>query len=120
MQMNPASPGLSFHKLDKCKDKNFWSIRASDDIRVIVHKTNNSLMLCYVDHHALFGQVGQKYSASAVTAGTLKPCTLVEQGKSLCQAVCVETSPDAFLASKEWIAAIHALGLLSIGLQFCF
>lgn len=51
MQLNPASPGLSFHKLDKCKDKNFWSIRVSDDIRVIVHKTNNSLMLCYVDHH---------------------------------------------------------------------
>ncbi|MBM3273066.1 DNA helicase [Candidatus Kaiserbacteria bacterium] len=51
MQINPASPGLSFHKLDKCKDKNFWSIRVSDDIRVIVHKTNNSLMLCYVDHH---------------------------------------------------------------------
>lgn len=51
MQMNPASPGLSFHKLDKCKDKNFWSIRSSDDIRVIVHKTKDSLMLCYVDHH---------------------------------------------------------------------
>jgi len=51
MQMNPASPGLNFHKLDKCKDKNFWSIRVSDDIRVIVHKTNSSLMLCYVDHH---------------------------------------------------------------------
>jgi len=51
MQINPASPGFSFHKLDKCKDKNFWSIRVSDDIRVIVHKTNNSLMLCYVDHH---------------------------------------------------------------------
>lgn len=51
MQLNPASPGLSFHKLEKCKDKNFWSIRVSDDIRVIVHKTNNSLMLCYVDHH---------------------------------------------------------------------
>lgn len=51
MQMNPANPGLKFHKLEKCKDKNFWSIRASDDIRVIVHKTSNSLMLCYVDHH---------------------------------------------------------------------
>lgn len=51
MQLDPTSPGLSFHKLDKCKDKNFWSIRASDDIRVIVHKTNSSLMLCYVDHH---------------------------------------------------------------------
>jgi hypothetical protein len=51
MQMNPASPGLSFHKLEKCKDKNFWSIRVSDDIRIIIHKTSNNLMLCYVDHH---------------------------------------------------------------------
>jgi superfamily I DNA/RNA helicase len=42
---------LSFHRLDKCKDKNFWSIRVSNDIRAIVHKTNSSLMLCYVDHH---------------------------------------------------------------------
>ncbi len=51
MQMNPSSPGLNFHKLEKCKDKNFWSIRVNDDIRVIVHKTSNSVMLCYVDHH---------------------------------------------------------------------
>ena len=32
LQMNPASPGLSFHKLDKAKDKNFWSVRVSGDI----------------------------------------------------------------------------------------
>ncbi len=25
LQMNPAGNGLSFHKLDKAKDKNFWS-----------------------------------------------------------------------------------------------
>lgn len=36
LQMNPASSGMSFHKLDKAKDKNFWSVRASDDIRLIV------------------------------------------------------------------------------------
>ena len=36
---NPASPGMSFHKLDKAKDKNFWSVRVSSDIRLIVHKT---------------------------------------------------------------------------------
>jgi hypothetical protein len=51
LQLNPASPGLSFHKLDKAKDKNFWSVRVSGDLRVIVHKTRHSLMLCYVDHH---------------------------------------------------------------------
>src|SRR5713101_7840441 len=51
LQMNPASPGLSFHKLDKARDKNFWSLRVSSDIRLIVHKTQGSLLLCYVDHH---------------------------------------------------------------------
>src|SRR5207237_626432 len=36
LQLNPANPGMSFHKLDKAKDKNFWSVRASSDIRLIV------------------------------------------------------------------------------------
>jgi mRNA-degrading endonuclease RelE of RelBE toxin-antitoxin system len=51
LQLNPASPGLKFHKLDKAKDKNFWSVRVSRDIRLIVHKTQSSLLLCYVNHH---------------------------------------------------------------------
>ena len=51
LQMNPANPGMSFHKLDKAKDKNFWSVRVSRDIRIIVHKSESSLLLCYVDHH---------------------------------------------------------------------
>ena len=49
--MNPAGPGLSFHKLEKAKDKSFWSVRVSRDIRLIVHKTEGSLLLCYVGHH---------------------------------------------------------------------
>ena len=51
LQLNPASPGMSFHKLDQAKDKNFWSVRVNADIRLIVHKTPGSLLLCYVDHH---------------------------------------------------------------------
>lgn len=51
LQMNPVNPGMSFHKLDKARDKNFWSVRVSSDIRLIVHKTDASLLLCYVDHH---------------------------------------------------------------------
>ncbi len=51
LQMNPANPGMSFHKLDKARDKHFWSVRVSSDIRLIVHKTASSLLLCYVDHH---------------------------------------------------------------------
>src|SRR5882757_9944872 len=51
LQLNPANPGMSFHKLDKARDKNFWSVRVSSDIRLIVHKNDGSLLLCYVDHH---------------------------------------------------------------------
>ncbi len=51
LQANPANPGMQFHRIDKAKDKNFWSVRVGRDIRVIVHKTNASLLLCYVGHH---------------------------------------------------------------------
>src|SRR6266542_2965819 len=51
LQLNPAGHGLSFHKLDRARDKNFWSLRASRDVRLIVHRTESSLLLCYVGHH---------------------------------------------------------------------
>lgn len=51
LQMNPASPGMQFHKLDQAKDKNFWSVRVNRDVRLIVHKTDTSLLLCFVGHH---------------------------------------------------------------------
>lgn len=51
LQLNPANPGMQFHKLNKPKDRNFWSVRVSADIRLIVHKTADSLLLCYVGHH---------------------------------------------------------------------
>jgi len=51
LQVNLESPGLSYHKLDRAKDKGFWSVRVSDDIRIIVHRSEASLLVCYVDHH---------------------------------------------------------------------
>lgn len=51
LQMNPANPGMQFHRVDRAKDKNFWSVRAGRDLRVIVHKTDANLLLCYAGHH---------------------------------------------------------------------
>jgi len=51
LQMNPDQPGLQFHRIDKSKDPNFWSVRVSRDIRIIVHKTGDSLMLAFAGHH---------------------------------------------------------------------
>jgi mRNA-degrading endonuclease RelE of RelBE toxin-antitoxin system len=51
LQMNPAAPGLQFHRIDKSKDSNFWSMRVNRDVRLIVHKTDDSFLICYVAHH---------------------------------------------------------------------
>ena len=51
LQMDPSAPGLSFHKLDRARDKNFWSVRINRDLRLIVHRTTSSVMLAYVGHH---------------------------------------------------------------------
>jgi superfamily I DNA/RNA helicase/mRNA-degrading endonuclease RelE of RelBE toxin-antitoxin system len=51
LQINPASPGMNFHRLEKPRDKNFFSVRINDDVRLILHRTPSSLLLCYVDHH---------------------------------------------------------------------
>jgi len=57
--MNRVGNGMRFHKIEKAKDPDFWSVRVGRDIRLIVHKTAAaradapvaSLLLCYVDHH---------------------------------------------------------------------
>lgn len=51
LQIEPSGSGMQFHRLDRAKDKHFWSVRVSRDIRIIVHKTDKSLLLCYVNHH---------------------------------------------------------------------
>jgi hypothetical protein len=49
--LNLSSPGLRFHRLERPRDPNFWSVRVNEDIRLIVHRTPTSLLLCYVGHH---------------------------------------------------------------------
>jgi len=43
LQLNPVNPGMQLHKIEKSKDRNFWSVRVGADIRLIVHKTAGSL-----------------------------------------------------------------------------
>ena len=51
LQLDPSRPGFQLHRLDGARDPNFRSVRVSRDIRIIVHQTQDSFMLCYVDHH---------------------------------------------------------------------
>ena len=39
LQMNPANPGMLFHRLEKARDPSFWSVRVNRDSRVIIFPT---------------------------------------------------------------------------------
>src|SRR3954453_7187108 len=51
LQMDRSGPGLQLHRIDNSKDPNFWSARVNRDVRLILHKTDDSLLVAYVDHH---------------------------------------------------------------------
>jgi len=51
LMADPANPGLNFERLKAAKDKRFRSIRASQDIRIILHQKDPTIVVLYVDHH---------------------------------------------------------------------
>lgn len=51
LQVNPAQPGLQFHRVDRARDKDFWTVRVNRDLRIVVHKRGGDVLLAYVDHH---------------------------------------------------------------------
>ena len=92
LQVNPAAPGLSFHKLDKAKDKNFWSVRVSSDIRLIVHRVRDSLLLCYVDHHdKAYDWAGRRRLETHPTTGAAQLVEIRETVQQIVVPVYVQT-----------------------------
>lgn len=51
LQMDPSHSGLQMHRLENAKDPDFWSARVSRDVRLIIHRSGQSLLVCYVGHH---------------------------------------------------------------------
>src|ERR1700761_286770 len=60
LQMNPAHPSFQLHKLERAKDQRFLSARVNKDVRLIVHRSESSLLLCYVAHHDPAYQWGER------------------------------------------------------------
>jgi superfamily I DNA/RNA helicase/mRNA-degrading endonuclease RelE of RelBE toxin-antitoxin system len=118
LQINPANPGLSFHKLDKAKDKNFWSVRVSRDIRLIVHRSDASLLLCYVGHHdGAYDWAERRKSETHPKTGAAQLIEIRETVKEVIVPVYVQTElPLASVAEgKALFASISDDELLGYG-----
>ena len=51
LQTNLAHPSLSLHRVTGAKDPDFWSARVNRDLRIILHRSGENVVLCYVDSH---------------------------------------------------------------------
>jgi hypothetical protein len=82
LQLDAIGRGLHFHRLDRARDPNFWSVRVNDDIRLIVHRTAASLLLCYVGHHdAAYGWAERRRIERHPTTGAAQLVELPERAE---------------------------------------
>jgi hypothetical protein len=51
VQLNPKSQGADLHRIEKARDANLWSVRASRDIRIVLYRKDGLTVWLYVDHH---------------------------------------------------------------------
>ncbi|GAB4355065.1 MAG: 3'-5' exonuclease [Gammaproteobacteria bacterium] len=115
LQLNPANPGMSFHKLDRAKDKNFWSVRVSRDLRIIVHKTESSLLLCYVDHHDKAYQWAERRKLEVhPKTGAAQLVEIRETVQEIAVPVYVE-KPEALTDKPKLFASVADDALLGYG-----
>lgn len=115
LQMNPAQPGLQFHRLDRAKDPNFWSVHVSRDVRLIVHRTASSLMLCYVDHHdAAYGWAERRKIERHPTTGAAQLVEIRETVRNIVVPRYVE-APAPLVPPKLLFADVPDWLLLTYG-----
>jgi mRNA-degrading endonuclease RelE of RelBE toxin-antitoxin system len=120
LQMNPASPGLQFHRLDKARDKNFWSVRVNADVRLIVHRSESSLLLCYVDHHdKAYGWAERRQLEAHPNTGAAQIVEIQETVREITVPFYVEVAPPTPSGppapARQLFAALTEEDLLGIG-----
>src|SRR5438309_8260654 len=95
LQLDPSSPGLRFHRLDRPRDPNFWSVRVNDEIRLIVHRTTASLLLCFVGHHDVaYAWAERRRIERHPTTGAAQLVELPERVEHVAVAAATATAPS--------------------------
>ena len=118
LQMDPSSPGLQFHRIDNSKDPNFWSLRVNRDLRIIVHKTAGSILLCYVDHHdKAYAWGGRRRIEAHPRTGTIQIVEVRELVEEIASSAPEIVAPPVTkeVLSRLPFASFSADGLLNVG-----
>lgn len=102
LQMDPSGHGKQFHRINQSREKNFWSVRASRDIRLIVHKADDRLTLCYVDHHDdAYDWAERRVFERHPRTGALQIVEVLEKVREVAPDAVPEAQADMFAAPKQ-------------------
>jgi hypothetical protein len=117
LQIDPASKGLSFHRIDASKDPNFWSVRVGRDLRLIVHKSADSFLVAYVDHHdKAYAWAERRRIEAHPATGAIQIVEVRERAEEIAQ---LRATPDTLgVIAPSQLALFAQLGddaLLSVG-----
>jgi hypothetical protein len=117
LQIDPSGKGLSLHRLDRARDPHFWSVRVSRDLRLIVHRTEDSLLVAYVDHHdKAYAWAERRRIEAHPATGAIQIVELRERVEEVAPAAPIALPADGRrVGEKPLFAALDDTTLLSIG-----
>jgi hypothetical protein len=121
LQMDPSGSGLQLHRIDRSKDANFWSARVNRDIRLIFHRTGDSLLVAYVGHHDdAYAWAERRRIEAHPKTGAIQIVEVRERVEEVAPPatfdfVFSETAPMQRLAQPALFANLNNERLLSIG-----
>ena len=96
-QMNPAHPGLKFHRIDRAIEKRFWSFRVNRDIRIIVFKSADEFVLLYTDHHdQAYAWAERRRKETHPSTGAAQIVEVLERTEEIVTQVVTEIGPAIF------------------------
>ncbi len=117
LQQDPSAPGLQLHRIDKSKDPNFWSARVGRDIRLILHRTAASILVCYVDHHdKAYAWAERRRIEAHPRTGAVQIVEVVERAEAATPAWATEAPATPEIAAEPVAPPAGAADLIFAGL----
>ena len=96
LQTNIAHPSLSLHRVTGGKEPGFWSARVNLDLRIILHRASENVVLCYVGRHDdAYQWAGCRRLETHPTTGAAQLVELREVVQEIAVPVYVETEVQA-------------------------
>ena len=95
LQTNIAHPSLSLHRVTGARDPGFWSARVNLDLRIVLHRAGENVVLCYVaSHDDAYRWAERRRLETHPTTGAAQLVELREVVQEIAVPVYVETEAE--------------------------